>query len=149
MFTRRSISTCNASRRMSCARTRAPRRTARKTQAPERAGGADLLDPRTGEVLALVGGRSYNQSQYNRAIAAKRQPGSAFKPFVYLAAFEHAAAEGRNDLTPATVVLDEPTSWEFNEQTWTPSNYDGNYEGADHPAPRAGAFAKHSDHQGR
>ena len=87
------------------------------------------VDPRTGEVLALVGGRSYNQSQYNRAIAAKRQPGSAFKPFVYLSAFERAAADGRSDLTPATVVMDEPTSWEFNEQTWTPGNYDGEYEG--------------------
>jgi penicillin-binding protein 1B len=88
------------------------------------------IDPRTGEILALVGGRTYNQSQYNRAIAAKRQPGSAFKPFVYLAAFERAAAEGRNDLTPATVVIDEPTSWDFNQQTWTPGNYDGQFEGA-------------------
>ncbi len=88
------------------------------------------IDPRTGEVLALVGGRSYNQSQYNRAIVARRQPGSVFKPFVYLSAFEHAAAQGRSDMTPATVVLDEPTSWEFNQQTWTPSNYDGEYEGA-------------------
>jgi penicillin-binding protein 1B len=87
------------------------------------------VDPRNGEVLALVGGRSYNQSQYNRAIAAKRQPGSSFKPFVYLSAFERAAAEGRTDLTPATVVIDEPTSWEFNQQTWTPGNYDGEFEG--------------------
>ena len=88
------------------------------------------VDPRTGEVLALVGGRTYNQSQFNRAISARRQPGSAFKPFVYLAAFEHAAADGRTDVTPATVVMDEPTSWEFNQQTWTPGNYDGEYEGA-------------------
>jgi penicillin-binding protein 1B len=88
------------------------------------------IDPRTGEILALVGGRSYNQSQYNRATTARRQPGSVFKPFVYLAAFEHAYAEGRNDATPATVVLDEPTTFEFNEQTWSPNNYDGDYEGA-------------------
>ncbi len=88
------------------------------------------VDPRTGEILALVGGRTYNQSQYNRAVAARRQPGSVFKPFVYLAAFERGFAEGRTDLTPATVVMDEPTTWEFNEQTWTPSNYDGEYEGA-------------------
>jgi penicillin-binding protein 1B len=87
------------------------------------------IDPRTGEVLAFVGGRSYNQSQYNRAVAARRQPGSVFKPFVYLAAFEHAQAEGRTDLTPATVVLDEPTSFVFNAQTWTPRNYDGEYDG--------------------
>jgi penicillin-binding protein 1B len=88
------------------------------------------VDPRTGEVLALVGGRTYNQSQYNRATSARRQPGSVFKPFVYLTAFEHAYAQGRTDVTPATVVLDEPTSFEFNQQTWTPGNYDGEYEGA-------------------
>ncbi len=62
-------------------------------------------------MLALVGGRSYNQSQYNRAVNARRQPGSVFKPFVYLAAFERAAAEGRSDLTPATLVDDEPTTF--------------------------------------
>ena len=87
------------------------------------------IDPRTGEVLAFVGGRSYNQSQYNRVVSARRQPGSVFKPFVYLAAFEHAQAEGRTDFTPATVVLDEPTSFVFNAQTWTPRNYDGEYDG--------------------
>ncbi len=87
------------------------------------------VDPRTGDVLALVGGRTYNQSQYNRAISARRQPGSVFKPFVYLSAFERAYADGRTDVTPATVVLDEPTSWAFNQQTWTPNNYDGEYEG--------------------
>ena len=87
------------------------------------------IDPRTGEILALVGGRSYNQSQFNRAISANRQPGSVFKPFVFLAAFERALADGRTDITPASVVIDEPTTWEFNEQTWTPVNYDGEYEG--------------------
>jgi penicillin-binding protein 1B len=87
------------------------------------------IDPKTGEILALVGGRSYNQSQFNRAINANRQPGSVFKPFVFLAAFEQALAEGRADITPASVVIDEPTTWEFNEQTWTPANYDGEYEG--------------------
>ncbi len=87
------------------------------------------VDPRTGEILALVGGRSYNQSQYNRAVTAKRQPGSVFKPFVYLAAFEKAAAEGRNDLTPATVVMDEPTTFYFEDKTWEPGNYEGEYDG--------------------
>jgi penicillin-binding protein 1B len=87
------------------------------------------VDPRTGEVLAFVGGRSYNQSQFNRAVNARRQPGSVFKPFVYLAAFERAAAEGRTDLTPASIVGDEPTEFTFNEQTWAPNNYDGEYDG--------------------
>ncbi|NUR53962.1 MAG: PBP1A family penicillin-binding protein [Acidobacteria bacterium] len=86
-------------------------------------------DPRTGEILAMVGGRSYNQSQYNRAVSARRQPGSVFKPFVYLAAFERAQADGRTDITPATVVLDEPTAFTFNAQTWSPSNYDNEYDG--------------------
>ena len=87
------------------------------------------IDPRTGEILAMVGGRSYNQSQYNRAVSAKRQPGSVFKPFVYLSAFERALAEGRTDMTPATVVVDEPTEFTFNNQSWTPSNYDNEYDG--------------------
>ena len=87
------------------------------------------VDPRTGDVLALVGGRSYNQSQFNRATAAKRQPGSVFKPFVYLAAFERAAADGRSDVTPASLVVDEPTSFTFNEQVWSPGNYENEYDG--------------------
>jgi penicillin-binding protein 1B len=87
------------------------------------------VDPRTGEILALVGGRSYNQSQYNRAVASHRQPGSVFKPFVYLAAFEQAKADGRTDLTPATVVVDEPTTFVFEDKDYIPSNYENEYEG--------------------
>lgn len=87
------------------------------------------VDPRTGDILALVGGRSYNQSQYNRAVSARRQPGSVFKPFVYLAAFERAEADGRTDVTPATIVMDEPTSFTVNNQEWTPGNYDNEYDG--------------------
>ena len=87
------------------------------------------IDPRTGEILAMVGGRSYNQSQYNRAVSSKRQPGSTFKPFVYLAAFERAEADGRTDITPATIVVDEPTTFTFEGQEWTPSNYDNEYDG--------------------
>ena len=87
------------------------------------------IDPRSGDILAMVGGRFYNQSQFNRAMAARRQPGSTFKPFVYLAAFEHAAEQGRADLTPATMVWDEPTTWTYDQQEWTPKNYDGEYDG--------------------
>ncbi len=87
------------------------------------------IDPRTGEVLALVGGRSYSQSQFNRALSAKRQPGSVFKPFVYLAAFEEAAAAGRTDITPATTVVDEPTTFLFEDKEWAPSNYENEYDG--------------------
>ena len=87
------------------------------------------VDPKTGEILAMVGGRSYNQSQYNRALASRRQPGSVFKPFVYLAAFERAAQEGRADLTPATLIDDSPLSWELADQIWSPENYENEYDG--------------------
>jgi penicillin-binding protein 1B len=87
------------------------------------------IDPATGEVLALVGGRSYNRSQYNRAISARRQPGSVFKPFVYLAAFERAAEEGRGDVTPATLVMDEHAPIEYAQQVWNPGNYENEYDG--------------------
>jgi penicillin-binding protein 1B len=86
------------------------------------------IDPRTGDILAMVGGRSYNQSQYNRAVSANRQPGSVFKPFVFLAAFERAAEEGRA-LTPATLVLDEPTTFDANGTPWSPANYENEYDG--------------------
>jgi len=86
------------------------------------------VDPRTGGILAMVGGRSYNQSQYNRAIVARRQPGSVFKPFVYLAAFERAAEDGRTDLTPASLTNDAPQVFTFDNQTWEPKNYD-DYDG--------------------
>ena len=88
------------------------------------------VDPHTGDILAMVGGRSYNQSQYNRATQARRQPGSVFKPFVYLAAFEDAAEQGRTDITPASIVLDEPTTFLDGEKEWAPTNYENEYDGA-------------------
>ncbi len=87
------------------------------------------IDPRTGEILAMVGGRSYNQSQFNRAVSANRQPGSVFKPFVYLAAFERAAEDGVTTLTPATLVNDEPTTFDAGGTPWSPSNYENEYDG--------------------
>jgi penicillin-binding protein 1B len=105
---------------------------ARRKRGPRRVAQAALIavDPRTGDILAFIGGRSYNQSQFNRAISARRQIGSTFKPFVYLAAFEKAADEGAGDITPATLVYDEPTTWNFDNQAWSPRNYDGEYDGA-------------------
>ncbi|MBY0494355.1 MAG: PBP1A family penicillin-binding protein [Cyanobacteria bacterium] len=104
----------------------------RRKRGPKRVAQAALVavDPRTGEILAYIGGRSYNQSQFNRAASARRQVGSTFKPFVYLAAFEKAADEGSSDITPATIVYDEPTTWSYDNQEWTPKNYDGEYDGA-------------------
>ncbi len=86
------------------------------------------VDPRSGDILAMVGGRSYNQSQFNRAVSASRQPGSIFKPFVFLAAFERAAADG-TALSPATLVNDEPTTFDANGTPWTPANYENEYDG--------------------
>ena len=87
------------------------------------------VDPRTGEIVAFVGGRSYNQSQYNRAIVSRRQPGSVFKPFVFLTAFEQAAAQGRTDVTPASITNDEQETFVFDDQEWTPENYEHEYDG--------------------
>jgi len=81
-----------------------------------------VLDPKTGEIKALVGGRNYGQSQLNRA-EAKRQPGSVFKPFVYAAAFDNAAESTGPILTTITTVVDEPTTFQFDGKDYTPDNY--------------------------
>jgi len=87
------------------------------------------VDPRTGDILAMVGGRAYNTSQYNRAVTTRRQPGSVFKPFVYLAAFERMVAEGGSEPTPATLVMDEPTIFMDGDQPYEPRNYQDEYDG--------------------
>jgi len=78
------------------------------------------LDPATGDVLALAGGRDFAESQFNRATQALRQPGSAFKPFVYAAALKLG-------LTPATLLLDRRRSYPESGRDWRPTNYDGVY----------------------
>ena len=81
------------------------------------------LDPRTGDVRALVGGRRYERGSFNRALSARRQPGSAFKPFVYAAAL----AAG---MTPATMVDDEPVELEQSDgSVWSPRNFNDQYAG--------------------
>ena len=87
-----------------------------------------VLDPHTGEIKALVGGRDYGQSQLNH-ILARRQPGSAFKPFVYAAAFEGAVDGVQPIVTPATTVMDEPTTFEFDGKEYTPNNYGEKFRG--------------------
>lgn len=86
------------------------------------------LDPRTGEVKALVGGRDYGQSQLNRTLA-KRQPGSVFKPFVYSAALSSAVDGDSNALTPLSTVVDEPTTFYFDDQVYEPNNFKGEFYG--------------------
>lgn len=87
------------------------------------------LDPRTGAVRALLGGRDYAQSQLNRAVAA-RQPGSAFKPFVYAAALNTAVAGGHEVLTAATRLDDVPTVFRYANQTYEPANFGGHFYGS-------------------
>lgn len=74
-----------------------------------------VMQPRTGYVLAMVGGRNYSVSQFNRITQARRQPGSAFKPFVYLSALDQ--------FTPASMLSNEPRSYEVNGELWQPQNY--------------------------
>src|SRR5690606_1587003 len=75
-----------------------------------------------GAVKAMVGGRSYSQSQFNRAVQALRQPGSTFKPFVYLAALE-------TGMTPDSPILDAPIEFKTPQGVWRPANFDRQYRG--------------------
>jgi len=86
------------------------------------------LDPRTGEIRALVGGRDYGESQLNHALA-HRQPGSVFKPFVYAAAFNSAVQGNDPIITPSTTVDDSPTTFEFDNKEYTPNNYGEEFYG--------------------
>jgi penicillin-binding protein 1B len=85
------------------------------------------IQPGTGYVKALVGGRSYSKTQFNRAIQARRQPGSLFKPFVYVAAMD--PNRGQQALTAATVLDDSPLSVPNGNAVWTPQNYDLRFHG--------------------
>ena len=86
------------------------------------------LDPRTGEIKAVIGGRDYGQSQLNHALA-HRQPGSVFKPFVYAAAFSNAVNNVQPVITPATTIDDEPTTFQFDGKEYTPNNYGEKFMG--------------------
>lgn len=85
-----------------------------------------LVDPRDGAVRALVGGRDFARSPFDRAVSAHRQSGSTFKPFVYLAAFQ----EDRHGITPSTLLDDRPLSLEVGPDRWQPVNYDDRFRGA-------------------
>jgi len=97
----------------------------RLRQLPEISGAMVVMDPRTGRVLAMVGGFSYDQSQFNRATQALRQPGSSFKPLVYATAID-------NGYTPSTIVLDAPIEVDTGQGAggvWKPENYGGKFYG--------------------
>jgi penicillin-binding protein 1A len=102
-----------------------PAKKGGKKSAPERPEGAVLtIEPQTGYIKAMVGGYDFARSEFNRATYAKRQPGSAFKPFVYIAALEAG-------LTPATKIDDAPVTYPSgrNNQPWKPDNYDQKFRG--------------------
>ena len=86
------------------------------------------MDPHTGEVLALVGGRNYGFSQLNHAVA-KRPTGSIFKPFVYAAAINTAVTGSNPVFTPASMVQDQPTTFAYGDQIYEPRNYKEEYHG--------------------
>jgi penicillin-binding protein 1A len=91
----------------------------RLRQIPEVSGACIAMDPFTGRVLAMVGGFSFDESEFNRATQAQRQPGSSFKPFVYAAALD-------NGYTPSSTLLDAPiTIDDGSGQLWTPANFEG------------------------
>ena len=93
-------------------------------QVPNVSGALVSVDPNTGGILALVGGFDYYHSKFNRAVQAKRQPGSSFKPFIYSAALD-------TGYTPASIINDAPVVFEdvALEDTWRPQNYSGKFFG--------------------
>jgi 1A family penicillin-binding protein len=96
---------------------------ASRDERPELQGALVAVDPRSGEIRALVGGRHAVRNGFNRALGARRQPGSAFKPFVYAAALSHG-------FTPATLVDDSPVEVTNGSRVWRPVNFEGEYAGA-------------------
>jgi penicillin-binding protein 1B len=86
------------------------------------------MNARTGEILAMIGGRDYAQSQLNRATEARRQPGSVFKPFVYAAAIALGGDELNNPITTATTFVDEPKSFDYGGGIYEPGNYGDKFE---------------------
>ncbi|MFK8136955.1 MAG: transglycosylase domain-containing protein [Bdellovibrionales bacterium] len=86
-------------------------------------------DPTNGYITSLIGGRSYITSPYNRALFAKRQVGSIMKPFVYLSALENIDDETGLYYNPRTQLVDQEITYEYDDQKWTPQNYDKEYRG--------------------
>lgn len=104
---------------------RAPLKKLMASQKTRLEGALVSVDVASGKVRSLVGGRSYKTTQFNRILMAKRQVGSTFKPFVYLAALH----SGQDRLDPLMELKDEPFTHTYGRQKWTPKNYDKSYFG--------------------
>ena len=87
------------------------------------------IEPQTGKIRAMTGGRDYRESQFNRVTQSKRQPGSAFKPVTYLAALEETLEGGPDHFLPTTYIQDTPFTWQIGETSWTPKNFKNRYFG--------------------
>ena len=87
------------------------------------------IEPQTGKIRAMVGGRDYRESQFNRVTQSRRQPGSAFKPITYLAALQETLKGGPNHFLPTSYIDDTPFTWQYGDMSWTPRNYKGRYFG--------------------
>jgi penicillin-binding protein 1B len=98
------------------------------------------MNARTGEIVAMVGGRDYGKSQLNRASEAMRQPGSVFKPFVYATALNTAYDSMAHVITPATIYKDEPKTFTYDNQEYSPGNFGDQYSNA--PVTLRDALAK-------
>ncbi|TMQ66763.1 MAG: PBP1A family penicillin-binding protein [Candidatus Eisenbacteria bacterium] len=87
------------------------------------------IEPSTGYIRAMVGGRNYAESPYNRAVDSRRQPGSAFKPFVYAAALDSYFSGKRPPITAATLLRDQPDTFQTDLGPWSPKNFENSYAG--------------------
>jgi len=88
----------------------------RKSSDQKLQGAVVVMQPKTGHILAMVGGRNYSKSQFNRITQSRRQPGSAFKPFVYVT--------GLDTFTPITILANTPRTYNVDGRTWAPKNFD-------------------------
>ncbi len=87
------------------------------------------IEPQTGKLRAMVGGRDYRESQFNRVTQSHRQPGSAFKPITYLAALQETLDGGPEHYLPTSYIEDSPFTWQYGTMSWTPKNYKNRYFG--------------------
>ncbi len=87
------------------------------------------IEPQTGKLRAMMGGRDYHESQFNRVTQSRRQPGSAFKPITYLAALQETLDGGPSRFLPTSYIDDTPFTWQYGTMSWTPKNFKNRYFG--------------------